>query len=110
VDDEGELARGMAALLTRRGVPAHAVASPAEALRLVRADAQRWAVVLTDMTMPDMNGRELRKQLRAIAPGLPAVLMSGLEDDIEPGEFEARLVKPFRVDELLPLLKPFLNV
>ena len=37
-------------------------------------------------------------------------LQSGLEDEIEPGEFEARLVKPFRVDELLPLLKPFLPV
>jgi|GEM_PF-1336857 len=108
VDDEGDLARGMAALLSRRGVPALAVASPTEALALVRGDPARWAVVLTDMTMPDMNGRELRRHLRAVDPSLPVVLMSGLEDEAEPGEFEGRLVKPFRVDELLPVLKPFL--
>jgi DNA-binding NtrC family response regulator len=108
VDDEMDLARGMVALLKRRGLEAQAIGDPQEALELVRADPKRWGAVLTDMTMPFMSGREFRRHLRAIHPELPVLLMSGMEDDVEPGEFEGRLVKPFKVDDLLPLLRPFL--
>ncbi|HXC65571.1 MAG TPA: response regulator [bacterium] len=108
VDDEMDLARGMVALLTRRGLPAQAVGDPAEALAMVRAEPLAWGAVLTDMSMPSMSGREFRRQLRALRPGLPVLLMSGMEDGVEPGEFEGRLVKPFKVDDLVPLLRPFL--
>jgi len=108
VDDEMDLARGMVALLLRRGLKAQAVGDPEEALALVRADPSLWGAVLTDMTMPNMTGREFRSHLRAIHPELPVLLMSGMEDAVEPGEFEGRLVKPFKVDELIPLLRPFL--
>jgi CheY-like chemotaxis protein len=109
VDDELDLARGMVALLKRRGLLAQAVGDPAEALDLVRAEPLRWGAVLTDMTMPSMSGREFRRHLRAIHPDLPVLLMSGMEDEVEPGEFDGRLVKPFKVDELIPLLRPFLD-
>jgi CheY-like chemotaxis protein len=109
VDDEMDLARGMAALLTRRGLPAQAVGDPMEALELVRTAPARWGVVLTDMSMPFMNGREFRRQLRAINPALPVLLMSGVEDEGEAGEFDGRLVKPFKMDDLIPLLRPFLG-
>jgi CheY-like chemotaxis protein len=109
LDDELDLARGMVALLKRRGLVAQAVGDPEEALALVRAEPLRWGVVLTDLTMPTMSGREFRRHLRAIHPDLPVLLMSGMEDAVEPGEFEGRLVKPFKVDELLPLLRPFLT-
>jgi CheY-like chemotaxis protein len=109
VDDELDLARGMVALLKRRGLPALAVGDPLEALALVREQPLRWAAVLTDMTMPAMSGREFRRQLRAQNPALPVLLMSGLDDDLEPGEFDGRLTKPFKVDDLLPLLRPFVG-
>jgi CheY-like chemotaxis protein len=108
VDDEMDLARGMAALLMRRGLPAQAVGDPEEALAMVRAEPLAWGAVLTDMAMPSMSGREFRRRLRAIRPELPVLLMSGREDDVEPGEFEGRLVKPFKVDDLIPLLRPLM--
>jgi DNA-binding NtrC family response regulator len=109
VDDEIDLARGLVALLKRRGLIAQAVGGPEEALDLVRAEPLSWGVVLTDMTMPSMSGREFRRHLRAIHPDLPVLLMSGMEDAMEPGEFEGSLVKPFKVDDLIPLLRPYLG-
>jgi len=38
--------------------------------------------------------------------GPPVLADIGLA--VEPGEFEGRLVKPFKVDELIALLRPFL--
>jgi PAS domain S-box-containing protein len=52
-----------------------------EALRLTGADLDRIAVVLTDVVMPVMGGRELAGRLRAARPDIKIIFMSGYTDD-----------------------------
>lgn len=49
--------------------------------REATASDQRIDLVVTDVVMPDMGGRELVTQLRALHPGLPVVYMSSFLAD-----------------------------
>lgn len=51
--------------------------SSAAALQSFRASPERFDAVLSDEAMPDMTGSELAKEIRAIRPDIPIVLMSG---------------------------------
>jgi DNA-binding NtrC family response regulator len=63
--------------LTALGYEVEGVTHPEAALAMVRADPERFAVVLTDETMPEMSGLLLAGHLREIRPGLPIILMTG---------------------------------
>jgi two-component system, cell cycle sensor histidine kinase and response regulator CckA len=69
---------------------------PTTALLLARDHADDLDLVLTDLVMPDMNGRELARRLDAIAPDLPVIYMSGRSDGSElVGHELLFLAKPF---------------
>jgi two-component system cell cycle sensor histidine kinase/response regulator CckA len=80
VDDE-ELIRGLVQrVLERRGYTVVACHTAAEAL----AQSKPFDLLLVDLILPEMVGRELAETLRLRCPGLPVVLMSGyLPADIE---------------------------
>ncbi len=77
IDDDESILGAVRRLLARTGHQVTAAPSGAEGLRLWRE--QGAGVVLTDLQMPGMNGLEVILQLRAYAPGLPVVAMSGGE-------------------------------
>ncbi len=88
----------------------HAVlAAPdgAAALALAQAEGGPIDLLVTDVVMPAMNGRQLHEALAAGRPGLPVVYMSGYpalpgtQEEIVEGGPEAVLAKPFTCDELL---------
>jgi PAS domain S-box-containing protein len=55
-----------------------------EALALVQKNGRRLDLVLTDLAMPEMGGRELASRLAVVAPELPVLYMSGYTgEDIE---------------------------
>ena len=104
VDDEEpirQLAIDFLAMLGYRGSTAH---SPAEALALVRADPARFAVVITDLTMPGMTGTQLASELAAIRPGLPVLLSSGDLQAIDQAQQAAPIAgvlpKPYTIEAL----------
>lgn len=47
------------------------------ALAAFRGEPQRFDLVLTDETIPDLSGVELAREIRRVRPDLPIVLMSG---------------------------------
>jgi DNA-binding NtrC family response regulator len=62
-------------------------------------------VLLTDQTMPGMNGIELAAEIRSIAPTLPVIIMSGYYSRIAPEMlqqmgFVSLISKPFTNEEL----------
>jgi DNA-binding NtrC family response regulator len=59
------------------GYNVQAASRPAQALRLAREFPGKLALLLTDIVMPDMSGRELWREMKAIRPGLPCLYMSG---------------------------------
>jgi two-component system, cell cycle sensor histidine kinase and response regulator CckA len=82
VEDENavlELSKGM---LEKLGYRVIAVREPDQAIRLAVELGERIDMLLTDVVMPDMNGRELSERIRAIRPGLPCLYMSGYTADV----------------------------
>jgi len=77
VDDEELLAQLGQKTLVALGYEAEWATEPAAALELVRADPQRFALVVTDGMMPGMTGLLLAAQLWRIRPDLPVILMTG---------------------------------
>lgn len=77
IDDEEILVRLGQKMLTALGYEVVGTSRPDEALALVQADPARFALVLTDQTMPGMTGLQLSARLRAIRPDLPIILMTG---------------------------------
>jgi len=77
VDDERALVELCEDLLAELGYEPLGFSSPREALEAFLADPQRFDLVLTDHTMPEMTGIDLIRQIRAVRPDLPVLLMSG---------------------------------
>ena len=77
VDDERSLVALAEETLAELGYEPAGFDSSVAALEAFRAEPQRFEVVLTDETMPDLTGVELAREVRQTRPELPVVLMSG---------------------------------
>ncbi|MFZ2448432.1 MAG: response regulator [Syntrophobacteraceae bacterium] len=85
VDDEPALAMVMRAILERLGYAVDCRTSSVEALDAFRnqpADMP-FDLVITDMTMPQLTGAELARQLHQLQPDLPIILCTGFSDRID---------------------------
>jgi two-component system, cell cycle sensor histidine kinase and response regulator CckA len=100
VEDEAAVREVACQSLERGGHTVLAVDGPEEALRLAAEHAGGIDLLITDVIMPGMNGRELAGRVQALQPGLRVLYMSGYTDEaivhhgvLEPGtEF---IPKPF---------------
>jgi CheY-like chemotaxis protein len=77
VDDQRSLVALAEETLAELGYEPMGFDSSVAALEAFRADPQRFDLVLTDETMPDLSGVELAREIRRVRPELPIVLMSG---------------------------------
>lgn len=78
VDDEEPLVRLGEEMLAELGYEPVGFSSGADALAALRAEPQRFDLLLSDEAMPGLTGSELAQAARALRPDLPIVLMSGL--------------------------------
>ncbi|MDA8134692.1 MAG: PAS domain S-box protein [Desulfobacteraceae bacterium] len=77
VEDEAAILGLARLMLERMGYRVLAASSPAEALQLVRTHAGKIDLLMTDVVMPEMNGRDLAAQLTRLYPDLKLLFMSG---------------------------------
>lgn len=77
VEDEAAIVKLTSAMLEDLGYKVLAANSPAEALTLAEAHQGEIQLLLTDVVMPGMNGRDLAKQILALQPKMKALYMSG---------------------------------
>jgi DNA-binding NtrC family response regulator len=104
VDDEAALLALLQKYLERLGYEVDACTAPEDALALFHADPQRYALVLTDLTLAGINGEEMIDRMRAENPKLRAVLSSGYP--YEPRSRHTRfLQKPFLPKMLAELIE-----
>jgi CheY-like chemotaxis protein len=80
VEDEESVRKLVRIMLTRSGHRVIESARPEEALDLARTHADEIDLLLTDVVMPQMNGRELAERIQQIRP-MPVVFMSGYTGD-----------------------------
>ena len=108
VEDEAPVRAVTRQLLERNGYTVLEAPDGPAALALVDAEegGRHIDLLLTDVIMPGMSGRELAAQLNARRPNVRVLFMSGYTDDavvrhgmLEPGL--AYLEKPFRPTALL---------
>ena len=77
VDDQHSLVALTEETLAALGYEPVGFDSSMAALQAFRAEPQRFDLVLTDQTMPDLSGVDLAREIRRVRPELPVVLMSG---------------------------------
>ncbi len=77
VEDEEALLKLGKLLLERLGYTVLAASGPGEALQLAEAYPDAIHLLLTDVIMPEMSGRDLWERLRVLRPGLKCLFMSG---------------------------------
>jgi two-component system, cell cycle sensor histidine kinase and response regulator CckA len=108
VDDEAIVRRNLRRVLELRG---HVVEeAPDGVTGLARVEAFHPDVIVLDMTMPDVDGAEVLRRLRARGSRVPVVLSSGYmevaqERGLDRTAFQGFLVKPYGVAELLEVLE-----
>ncbi len=106
VDDEPALRRLTERILVRAGYEVRASCGGDEMLRVVESMTGEAALVITDLSMPDIPGDALARRLRERQPHLRVLFMSGdMAGSGHPGATalpgSALLGKPFTQDELL---------
>jgi CheY-like chemotaxis protein len=82
VDDEKPLAELGGRMLTHLGYEVVTRTSSVEALEAFKSQPERFDLVITDMTMPQMTGDRLAQELLRIRPGLPVILCTGFSQRI----------------------------
>jgi two-component system cell cycle sensor histidine kinase/response regulator CckA len=105
VEDDEPLRTLAREILSIRGYTVLDAISPSEALRLADVHPGPIHLLLTDVVMPQMNGRQVADHLLAARPGLKVLFMSGYTDAaiVEHGVLETGthfLQKPFTPDGL----------
>ena len=105
VEDEKSVRRMAAITLERNGYKILEAESPDEAIKISSEYGDVIHLLLTDVVMPGMNGRELQIQLTATRPGIKVLFMSGYTANViahsgvlDPGL--SFIQKPFRPKDL----------
>jgi PAS domain S-box-containing protein len=105
VEDESMILNMATTMLKRQGYIVLPASSPGDAICLAREHAGEIHLLITDVVMPEMNGRDLARKLVFIVPNLKCLFMSGYTADViahhsvldEDVHF---IQKPFRLKDL----------
>jgi CheY-like chemotaxis protein len=114
VEDEETVRTMTGRLLKSEGYEVLEAADGRQALDLAAANGKRIDLVLTDVAMPNLSGRDLADNLKQLRPGLPVLFMSGYTDDemvrrglIDPDQ--PFLSKPFTPEVLAAKIRTLLD-
>ncbi|NTV02125.1 MAG: response regulator [Chlorobiaceae bacterium] len=77
VDDEPDIVTIFTEVLEKAGHRVLPSTEPAQALDIAEQATEDIDLLLSDVTMPEMNGFELARRLKAMRPGLKVLFMSG---------------------------------
>ncbi len=114
VEDEKAVLDFATTTLREFGYQVHTSTNGAEALELIKSEKYKIDLLITDLVMPDMNGKELSEKIYALLPDIQVLFVSGYTDDhiVHSGELEKGvnfLQKPYTVRNLLQKIKAVLN-
>ena len=100
VDDQPDVGPLAADILEPEGYAVVLTTDPMEAIRVARTRPGDIDVLLVDIVMPLMDGRELARRILAMRPKVKVILMSGYEVSGIKGAGFAFLQKPFGIEPL----------
>jgi DNA-binding NtrC family response regulator len=82
VEDELSILKIATRILERQGYTVVKASTPGEAVRLATEHAGDIHLLITDVVMPEMNGRDLAKNILSLYPGMKCLFMSGYTADV----------------------------
>lgn len=113
-EDESALRIAVQRRLERLGYRVLTADTPGEVVRLAQEHGGEIHLLLTDVVMPEMNGRDLAEQIRSLYPTVKLLFMSGYTADViaHQGVLDERvsfLQKPFSQEELAAAVREALE-
>jgi PAS domain S-box-containing protein len=114
VEDEASVLKLGRTMLERLGYTVLTASTPFDAIRSAEANASKINLVITDVIMPEMNGRDLSDQLHALYPEIKSLFMSGYTADVIAhrgilDEGVHFIHKPFSIKDLAVKVREALN-
>lgn len=105
VEDEPALSEVYKEFLEMKGFNITVCCCGEDALRVFRNDINKFDLVLTDYSMPNMTGKQLSKELLKIKSGIPILLATGFGDIVSANEINKLgikhcLIKPIKLSKL----------
>jgi CheY-like chemotaxis protein len=114
VEDERAILKLVTIILTKHGFNVLAANTPYEALQIASEYSGKIDLLMTDVVMPEMSGRDLANNLLSKNPGIKSLFMSGYTSDIIAhhgvlDEGVAFIQKPFNMNILANKISEILN-
>ncbi|MBP7459710.1 MAG: PAS domain S-box protein [Candidatus Delongbacteria bacterium] len=114
VEDEPAILKMTSIMLTGLGYKVLAASTPGQAIAMAREHSGEIDLLMTDVIMPEMNGRELAKNMLSIYPQLGRLFMSGYTADViaHHGVLDEGvhfIQKPFTIRELSVKIREILD-
>ncbi|MCF8045447.1 MAG: transporter substrate-binding domain-containing protein [Desulfarculaceae bacterium] len=98
IDDEEQIVDIHRRLLENQGYTVTVQTKSLNALELFRTSPEKFDIVVTDMTMPEMTGDKIAREIKQIRPAIPVLLCTGYNERINGQEqnpdFDEFLMKP----------------
>ncbi|MGA8764254.1 MAG: response regulator [Candidatus Sulfotelmatobacter sp.] len=113
VEDEAFVRRVTGEVLESAGYRLQIAGNAAEALQVCRSSASPMNLLLTDVVLPGMNGRDLANEVSALYPGIRVLLISGYAEQLAlsatSDDGPQCLAKPFSAYTLLSRVRQMLE-
>jgi CheY-like chemotaxis protein len=114
VDDEESMVYVGRYRLERLGYQVETKTSPVQALKLFQANPDQFDLVITDMTMPQMTGDILVREILKIRPDMPTIMCTGFSEKIDEERskelgISAYIEKPLDRRDLAKLVRKVLD-
>ena len=114
VEDEPSILTMTRMMLERKGYTVLSTPIPAEAIEMAKTHTEKVHLLMTDVVMPKMNGKDLAVKLKAFYPDIRVLFMSGYTSDViaRQGILEdgvSFIQKPFSVEDLARKLREVLD-
>ena len=114
IDDETQIIDMEKQMLEKLGYQVTVLTSSIDALKAFKASPDKFDLVITDMTMPNMTGDKLTGELKNIRPDIPVILCTGFSEKISKESAGALgvagfLMKPVLMKDLARTIREVLN-
>ncbi|MEN8154025.1 MAG: PAS domain S-box protein [Acidobacteriota bacterium] len=115
VEDDNEVLEFAVSTLKDFGYNVHSASNGAKALKYIKENKLHADLLITDLVMPDMNGKELSEEITKIYPGINILFASGYTDNhlVHSGELDKEinfLPKPYTAQKLLKVVRMILDL
>ncbi len=114
VDDEEMVADIVSQMVSKLGYRVDASTDSVAALETFRKYPDRYDLVITDMTMPNLTGKQRAKEIRQLRSNIPIIVCSGIREDFDSGDTAGNGVtefamKPLSMQQLALLIRKVLD-